>query len=88
MGDAAGWALRFGHARLAACLAARVAAASAVGDQTAASEAMARYQRETNQVQEITPTLTTVTRFAASLRTDISPQRKEARPLSHALTSD
>jgi hypothetical protein len=28
------------------------------------------------------------TRFAASLRTDISPQRKEARPLSHALTSD
>jgi hypothetical protein len=26
--------------------------------------------------------------FAASLRTDISPQRKEARPLSHALTSD
>ena len=29
-----------------------------------------------------------VTRFAASLRTDISPQRKEARPLSHALTSD
>jgi hypothetical protein len=27
-------------------------------------------------------------RFAASLRTDISPQRKEARPLSHALTSD
>ena len=29
-----------------------------------------------------------VTRFAASLRTDISPRRKEARPLSHALTSD
>jgi hypothetical protein len=29
-----------------------------------------------------------VTRFAASLRTDNSPQRKEARPLSHALTSD
>jgi hypothetical protein len=28
------------------------------------------------------------TRFAASLRTDISPQRKEAQPLSHALTSD
>ena len=26
--------------------------------------------------------------FAASLRTDICPQRKEARPLSHALTSD
>jgi hypothetical protein len=26
--------------------------------------------------------------FAASLRTDISPQRKEARPRSHALTSD
>ena len=25
---------------------------------------------------------------AASLRTDISPQRKEARPLSHGLTSD
>jgi hypothetical protein len=29
-----------------------------------------------------------VTRFAASLRTGNSPQRKEARPLSHALTSD
>jgi hypothetical protein len=28
------------------------------------------------------------TRFAASLRTDNSPQRKEARPLSHALASD
>jgi hypothetical protein len=29
-----------------------------------------------------------VTRFATSLRTDNSPQPKEARPLSHALTSD
>jgi hypothetical protein len=29
-----------------------------------------------------------VTRFAASLRTDNSPQRKEAHPRSHALTSD
>jgi hypothetical protein len=29
-----------------------------------------------------------VTRFAASLRTDNCPQPKEARPLSHALTSD
>jgi hypothetical protein len=29
-----------------------------------------------------------VTRLAASLRTDISPQRKGARPLSHALTPD
>jgi hypothetical protein len=29
-----------------------------------------------------------VTRFVASLRTDNCPQRKEARPLSHALTSD
>jgi hypothetical protein len=29
-----------------------------------------------------------VTRFLASLRTDNRPQRKEARPLSHALTSD
>jgi hypothetical protein len=26
--------------------------------------------------------------IAAPLRTDISPQRKEARPLSHALTPD
>jgi hypothetical protein len=29
-----------------------------------------------------------VTRFAASLRTDNSPQPKEAQPMSHALTSD
>jgi hypothetical protein len=29
-----------------------------------------------------------VTQSAASLRTDNSPQPKEARPLSHALTSD
>jgi hypothetical protein len=35
-----------------------------------------------------TPSRYMVTRFAASPRTDNSPQRKEARPLSHALTSD
>ena len=29
-----------------------------------------------------------VTRFLASLRTDNCPQPKEARPLSHAQTSD
>ena len=33
-------------------------------------------------------TLAMVTRFAASLRTDNSPQPKEARPLSHARPSD
>jgi hypothetical protein len=37
----------------------------------------------TKQVQQLM-----VTRFAASLRTDISPQPKEAQPPSHAPTSD
>jgi hypothetical protein len=34
------------------------------------------------------PTLNSNTVLSSSLRTDNSPQRKEARPLSHALTSD
>jgi hypothetical protein len=46
--DAAAWAARFGHAELATTLAARSAAVVATGAKTAAAEAMAAYQRQTN----------------------------------------